>query len=138
MIIISTRLIKNKKKNKKKKNQKKKFFFKYIENKSKGISYDLFKKYFDFETSTQLTKKLILKVKEKNNDFAKEIMNRWSKLKDEIKKMSKEQKEIEKPDKYLEIVEKILEFNKQNQQGKGLKILTPQQMLRRLTIALAQ
>ena len=98
----------------------------------------MFKKYFDFETSTQLTKKLILKVKEKNNDFAKEIMNRWSKLKDEIKKMSKEQKEIEKPDKYLEIVEKILEFNKQNQQGKGLKILTPQQMLRRLPIALAQ
>ena len=25
-------------------------FFKYIENKSKGINYDLFKKYFDFET----------------------------------------------------------------------------------------
>ena len=34
--------------------------------------------------------------------------------------MSKEKREIEKPDK-IEIVEKILEFNKQQQQGKGLK-----------------
>ena len=32
----------------------------------------------------------------------------------------------------------ILKFNKQNQQGKGLKILTPQQMLSRLPITLAQ
>ena len=66
--------------------------------------------YFDFETPTQLTKNLFkIKDKEKNNDFAKEIMNRWSKLKDEIKKMPKEEKEIEKPHKILEIVEKILE-----------------------------
>ena len=33
--------------------------FEYVENKSEGISYDLFKKYFDFEAPTQLTKKLI-------------------------------------------------------------------------------
>ena len=86
-----------------------------------------------------MTKNLFkIKVKEKNNDFAKEIVNRWSKLKDEIKKMSKEEKEIEKPHKILEIVEKILEFNKQNQQGKGLKMLTLQQMLSRLPITLAQ
>ena len=99
----------------------------------------MFKKYFDFETPTQLTKNLFkIKDKEKNNDFAKEIMNRWSKLKDEIKKMSKEEKEIEKPHKILKIVEKILEFNKQNQQGNGSKILTPQQMLSRLPITLAQ
>ena len=99
----------------------------------------MFKKYFDFETPTQLTKNLFkIKDKEKNNDFAKEIMNRWSKLKDEIKKMSKEEKEIEKPDRILEIVEKIVEFNQQNQQGKGLKTLQPQQMLSRLPIALAQ
>ena len=86
-----------------------------------------------------MTKNLFkIKVKEKNNDFAKEIVNRWSKLKDEIKKMSKEEKEIEKPDRILEIVEKIVEFNQQNQQGKGLKTLQPQQMLSRLPIALAQ
>ena len=52
--------------------------------------------------------------------------------------MSKEEIEIEKPDEMAEIVEMILEFNKQNQQGKGLKILTPNQMLSRLPITLAQ
>ena len=38
----------------------------------------------------------------------------------------------------VKIVEEILKFNKQNQQGKGLKTLTPNQMLNRLPIALAQ
>ena len=32
----------------------------------------------------------------------------------------------------------ILDFNEQNQEGKGLKILTPNQLLNRLPIALAQ
>ena len=36
-----------------------------------------------------------------------------------------------------EIVERILEFNRQ-QQGQGLKILAPSQMLSRLPISLAQ
>ena len=52
--------------------------------------------------------------------------------------MGEEEKEIEKPNEVIDIVEKIIEFNKQNQQGKGLKILTPDQMLSRLPITLAQ
>ena len=44
----------------------------------------------------------------------------------------------EKPDKILKIVKEILEFNKQKQLGQGLKILTPNQMLSRLPITLAQ
>ena len=59
-------------------------------------------------------------------------------LKNKIKEMSEDEKKIEKPDKILKIVEEILEFNKQNQSGKGLKILTPNQMLSRLPISLAQ
>ena len=47
-------------------------------------------------------------------------------------------KKIEQPNKILKIVEEILEFHKQNQSGKGLKILTPNQMLSRLPITLAQ
>ena len=39
--------------------------------------------------------------------------------------------------KKVNIDEKILDFNKQ-QKGKGIKILTPKQMLQRLLIALAQ
>ena len=52
--------------------------------------------------------------------------------------MSKEEIETEKPDEIVRVVKMILDFNKQNQQGKGLKILTPNQMLNRLPIALAQ
>ena len=40
--------------------------------------------------------------------------------------------------KILDIVNKILDFNEKNQQGQGLKILTPNQMLSRLQISLAQ
>ena len=42
----------------------------------------------------------------------------------------------EKPDKILKIVKEILDFNKRirEQQGLGLKILTPNQMLSRLPI----
>ena len=45
--------------------------------------------------------------------------------------------ENENPNKKIDIVEKIHDFNNQ-QQGKGLKILTPRQILQRLPIALAQ
>ena len=59
-------------------------------------------------------------------------------LKKEIKEISIEEREIEKPDKIVEIVEEIFKFNKQNQEGQGLKILMPKQMLSRLPISLAQ
>ena len=52
--------------------------------------------------------------------------------------MSENETEIEKPDKIADIVERLLEFSRQNQEGQGLKILTPQQMLSRLPIALTQ
>ena len=52
--------------------------------------------------------------------------------------MSEEEIETEKPDEIVRVLKMILDFNKQNQQGKGLKILTPNQMLSRLPISLAQ
>ena len=52
--------------------------------------------------------------------------------------MSKDERNNKGLDKILEIVKDIFNFNKQNQEGKGLKILTPQQMLNRLPIVLAQ
>ena len=57
-----------------------------------------------------------------------------------LKKCLKIKKEIEQPDKILKIVKEILNFNKETkkQQGLGLKILTPDQMLSRLPITLAQ
>ena len=58
--------------------------------------------------------------------------------------MPKKEREIEKPDNIVKVVKKILEINEknqqnqQNQQGEGLKIFTPNQMLSRLPISLAE
>ena len=76
--------------------------------------------------------------KEKNNELVNMINSGLKDLKEEIKKMSEKEKEIEDPELIVEIVEEILKFNEQNQQGKGIKILTPNQMLSRLPISLAQ
>ena len=60
-------------------------------------------------------------------------------LKEKIKEMSEIEIEIEKPYNIVNIVKKILDFNKiEQQEGQGIKILTPNQMLNRLPIALAQ
>ena len=79
-----------------------------------------------------------IKDKKKNNDFVEEIKNRWSELKDKIEKMSRNERENKRLDQILEIVKDILSFNKQNQEGTGLKVLTPNQILSRLPITLAQ
>ena len=52
--------------------------------------------------------------------------------------MSAEAKENEKPNEIVNLAEKILELNNQNQEEQGLKVLTPDQMLNRLLITLAQ
>ena len=52
--------------------------------------------------------------------------------------MSEDEVNIEKPYKIVDIVEKILEFNRQNQEGQGLKISVPDQMLSRLKITSAR
>ena len=39
---------------------------------------------------------------------------------------------------WLKLLKKILKFNKQKQEGQGIKIRTPNQMLSRLPISLAQ
>ena len=51
--------------------------------------------------------------------------------------MIKEEEEIEKSNVIVDIVENILVLNRQ-QQEQGLKILTPNQMLSRLPVSLAQ
>ena len=99
----------------------------------------MFQTYFNFVVPSSLAKKLYeTKGKKKNDKLVKEIKNKWSNLKDEIEKMSEDEKKIEQPDIILKIVKEILDFNKQSQIGKGLKILTPDQMLSRLPITLAQ
>ena len=66
----------------------------------------------------------------------KKVLNRMKKI---IKKVPENRKfKIEENEKIIDIVERILYFNHLNQSGQGLKILTPNQMLSRLPITLAQ
>ena len=82
---------------------------------------------------------LTLNDKEKNSNLVDMFNSALKYLQEDIKNMSEEEKEIEKPDEIVRVVEMILEFSKIKQQkGQGIKILTPNQMLSRLPIALAQ
>ena len=76
--------------------------------------------------------------KKENKKLVDLIKSGLKDLKDEIKEMSENEIEIERPDKMVDLVQEMLEFNRQNQEGQGLKILTPEQMLSRLPISLAQ
>ena len=76
--------------------------------------------------------------KKKNSKLVNAIKSGLSDIRNEVENMGEKEKETEKPSEIVNIVEKILEFNKQNQLGGGLKILTPDQMLSRLPITLAQ
>ena len=86
-----------------------------------------------------------------NNNLNKTIGSEENKaqvntMEDNLGKLIKELKrspttdaqKIENRHNMLEIVERILEFNQLNQSGQELKILTPNQMLSRLRIFLAQ
>ena len=78
------------------------------------------------------------KDKEKNSNLVNMFNSGLRDLEKEIKDMSEEEIETEKPYNIVKVVKNIFETNKKNQEGKGLKILTPNQMLSRLPIALAQ
>ena len=76
----------------------------------------------------------------KSSKLVEKIKNKWSNLKNKIEEMSKEEIKNEKPNEISGIINEILNLNGQvqKQRGLGLKILTPDQMLSRLPIILAQ
>ena len=59
-------------------------------------------------------------------------------MKEAIENVSKDKKFIKENKNIINIVKRILYFNELDQSGEGLKILTPNQMLSRLPISLAQ
>ena len=75
---------------------------------------------------------------QKNKELEKVIKSGLVDLDKRIKTMSDDEKKIEKPNEIVDAVVALLDLNEQNQKGKGLKILTPEQMLNRLPISLAQ
>ena len=114
-------------------------FNEWVNKQETNINKELFKNHFSFQTPSALLKELYkTNNKEKNNKVVNVINSGLKDLKEKIKKMSVDEKKIEKPNKIVKIVKKILNLNKQNQKGKGLKILTQNQMLSRLSISLAQ
>ena len=58
-------------------------------------------------------------------------------LKEENKNLDEDEKETDKPNEIANLVKMILEFNNQNQEEKGLKIVTLDQTLSRLPISLS-
>ena len=114
-------------------------FNEWVNKKETDINYELFQKHFKFQKPSDMLKSACkTNDKKNNNKLVNMFKTGLSDLKNEIEDMAEEEKEIEKPSEIADVVEKTLKFNKQNQQGQGLKILTPDQMLSSLPISLAQ
>ena len=90
------------------------------------INNELFEKHFKVQKLIVMYKVLYeTNGKEKNSKLVNIFHSGLEDLEKEIKEMSEEEREIEKPCNIVKVVKKILEINKYNQQGKGLKLLTP-------------
>ena len=114
-------------------------FSKYIAEKETDVNEELFRKLFGFQKPSDIFNSLIdTNDIEKSNKLVVSIIGALKDFKEQINKMSEQERKIEKPDKKVELVREILKFNKQKQEGQGIKILTPNQMLNRFPISLAQ
>ena len=83
--------------------------------------------------------KLRIESDETNKNRVNLIHKKLTKLKNIVKNAPKDKTfKIEENEKIIDIVERIFELNSKNQLGLGLNILTPNQMLSRLPISLAQ
>ena len=110
-----------------------------IAEEEKSINNELFKDYFKYQSPSHMYKNLNdTKNTERNKIQLDLIKNALTDLKNRIKNMFENEKIIERTDEIVDIVERIIEFNNQNQEGQGLKILTPDEMLSRLPVSLAQ
>ena len=111
-----------------------------IEREEKNIKNKLFKEYFTiYQSPSDMYKKLRKTEDKKNKDQVYLIKEMLNTMKEAIKNVSENKKlEIEENEKIINFFERILYFNRLDQSGKGLKILTPNQMFSRLPITLAQ
>ena len=76
---------------------------------------------------------------ERNKDQVYLIKKELTRLKNVVKNVPEDRGfKIEENEKIIGPVERLLKLNNENQLGEGLKILTPDQMLRSLPITLAQ
>ena len=99
---------------------------------------NLFKEYFEYSSPSNMYKNLNTTTdinKTKEYKIEDKLANSMINIKNDP---ANNAKKIRNKNNMVKIVELILEFNKLNQLEKGLKILTPKQMLSRLPISLAQ
>ena len=111
-----------------------------IKKEEKNINNLLFKYYFtNYQNPSDIYEKLRETKGKRNEDQVYSIREVLNKIKERIKNLPENKiSMIEGNEKIINIVERILYFNQLEQQGSGLKILTPNQMLSRLSIILAQ
>ena len=121
--------------------EQKKFnnFLAQIKEEQKNIDINWFKNVFNYKTPDEILKYLpSLKTTDNYNQATSLIEENCTDFKDEVEIMSEGDKK-NKGVKILNIIENILNFTlKERKIGQGLKILTPNQMLSRLPISLAQ
>ena len=104
------------------------------------MSYKLFNEYFtNYRSPSDMYKKLLATKGERNEDQVYVIKKVLNKMKKNIEKVLEDRKFMtEENEKIIDIVERIFYLKQLDQSGQGLKMLTPNEMLSRLTISLAQ
>ena len=100
----------------------------------------MFREYLEYSSPSDMYKSLSNTIgSEENEAQANAIKDKLANLMEVFKsRPTSNTKKIKNRNNMVQIVQRILEFNQLNQSGEGLKILTPNQMLKRLPIALAQ
>ena len=114
-------------------------FLKQIKEEQKNIDINLFKNVFNYESSDKMLKYLHnLKITDDHNKAGSLIDESFINFVEEVRYKLKGDKK-DKGSIILNIVNDILNFtSKEQKPGKGLKISTPNQMLCRLSVTLAQ
>ena len=106
-----------------------------IKKKKENINNVLFKEYFDYSNPDTMIKRL----KDAGHEKDKSMVKNLNKMQKIFKNVPENKTfKIKENEKVTDIVERILELNSKKQLGLRLKILTPNQILSRLPITLAQ
>ena len=110
-----------------------------VKKREENINNKLFNYYFKYSIPSNMISRLSDAKGELNKEQVYFINKQLTKIKNIVKNMPKDNKlKTKENEKIIDVVERIVELNNENQLGEGLKILTPDQMLSRLPITLAQ
>ena len=110
-----------------------------LKKRKKNKNNKIFSYYFNYSSPSNMLSRLSNSRSEINKNQTYSIKNTLTEIKTIVRNPPKDNPlKTEENEKIIDIVEGILELNSKNQLGLGLKILTPNQMLSRLPITLAQ